>query len=123
MIYFHDIADTKHRADIHHIMFSLDDNGITIEYFLFFDGKRSVLIRVIPFMSEHTDRKFLDVFLIQFMLIDYFVSDKIMLASIEKIEFRIFVIFESIMPIDMIGIDIQQHADIIVFFEPFQHVA
>ena len=57
------------------------------------------------------------------MFLNHLVSHEIMIASLEQVEFRFLVILESLMPVKMIRIDIEQDAYIIRFLQSLQHIA
>lgn len=107
VLYLHDITDAEHCADIHHIVFSFQDDGLIIEHLFFLYEEFSGFITIDSHMSEYADMQFLEILRFQIMVFEDFVPQKIVLAAIEEIEFRIFVILEPFMPVGMIGIDVQ----------------
>lgn len=118
----HDIADTKHCRDIHHIMLSLQDDSLVVKGFLFFDRKHSVFVGIFTGVSEDADMQVFEFLKLEIMLFKDFIPEKVMIASLEKVELCILVIFKSLVSIDMIGIDIDQYADVIAFFESLKHI-
>ena len=104
-------------------MLSFEDNGFVVEYLFLLYVKCLVFVAIFPCMSEYADMQILEIVFFEIMLFEDFVPEKIMLAAIENVEFRIFVILKSFMPVDMVGIDVQEHADIIIFLESFEHIA
>lgn len=96
-------------------MLSSEQDSCIIEYRIALDKKYPFLISIFSLMSEYV---YLFIFYLlkrEIMFLDDLISHEIMLASVEQIEFRLLVIFKSLVPIEMVRINIEQDAYVVSF--------
>lgn len=122
-IYLHNIANAQNRADVYHIVFAFEKYFFVVEDLFPMSIKYSSCIGIYPLFTKNTHMVILEIVSFQLIYSDDFISQQIVLTAIEDTKFCFLIIFKSLMPIQMIRIDIEENTDVVGFFEIFEHIA